>query len=167
LLAEGEFALVLEELESALMLEGQPVKRGTMAHEHIVYMMLADTAAQLGDTAAIDRYLSKLEPLAEKDNHRPYLAVAHRARGIAHRHEGEHGKSEDQLNQALDIFNDFDAPWQIGRTYCELAELELARSDHKRAHEQYVLALAEFEKVQAIPDLKRTREALEAVESLN
>ena len=49
--AGGEFALVKEKLELALELSGQPVKRGTMAHQHIVYMMLAEAATQLDDAA--------------------------------------------------------------------------------------------------------------------
>jgi tetratricopeptide (TPR) repeat protein len=164
-MAEGEFALVLEELESALKLAGQPVKRGTMAHEHIVYMMLTDTAAQIGDKMAIDRYLGLLEPLVERDDHQPYLAVAHRARGVSQLIEGELAGAETSFNKSMDLFQEFDAPWQIGRTYCELAKLDLARSDHKAAHDHYQQALAEFERIQALPDLKRTRAALETVDS--
>ncbi len=163
--AEGEFALVQEELESALELSGQPVKRGTMAHQHVVYMMLTDAAAQIGDREAINRYLSSLEPLAVGDDHRPYQAVAHRARGIAHRLESEFEEAENQLKMALELFSEFDADWQIGRTHCELAELELARSDQESAREHFKLASAKFEALQALPDLKRTRLALETIES--
>jgi hypothetical protein len=62
--AEGEFVLVKEKLEQALDLSGQPVKRGTMAHKHIVYMMLADSAAQLRDEAGLMKYALLLEKLA-------------------------------------------------------------------------------------------------------
>ena len=75
--AESEFALVKEKLDPALKLSGQPVKRGTMAHEHIVYMMLVDSAARAGDETGIRRYVSHLEELATQDDHRPYLAVGH------------------------------------------------------------------------------------------
>ena len=136
-----------------------------MAHEHIVYMMLTDTAAQIGDKVAIDRYLGLLEPLVERDDHKPYLAVAHRARGVSQVIEGELDRAENSLNKSLKLFKDFDAHWQIGRTYCELAKLELARSDNKSAHDHYQQALAEFERIQALPDLKRTRAALETVDS--
>ena len=164
-MAEGEFALVLEELESALKLAGQPVKRGTMAHEHIVYMMLTDTAAQIGDKMAIDRYLGLLEPLVDRDDHQPYLAVAHRARGVSQLIEGELAGAETSFNKSMDLFKEFDAPWQIGRTYCELAKLDLARSDNQAAQIHYQQALAEFERIQALPDLKRIRAALETVDS--
>jgi tetratricopeptide (TPR) repeat protein len=164
LLAEGEFALVQEELEAALSLSGQPVKRGTMAHEHIVYMMLTDTAAQLSDASETERYLSKLEPLAQRDDHRPYQAVAQRARGIVYRLKGELDEAESHLKQALELFGDFNAAWQIGRTHCELAELEMAREDQKKASDHYERALVEFDRIQALPDIKRTRSALEAIE---
>jgi tetratricopeptide (TPR) repeat protein len=148
------------------MLPGQPVKRGTMAHEHIVYMMLTDSAAQLGDAEAIERYASLLEPIAERDDHQPYLAVVHRARGIALRLRGEHDEAEMQLSMAAKLFGEFNASWQLGRTYCELAALELARSDHSKAQEHYARALSEFESVQAMPDLKRTRLALDSIEAI-
>jgi len=163
-LAEGEFALVQEQLESALKLAGQPVKRGTMAHEHVVYMMLTDAAAQIGEKTAIDRYLGLLEPLVDRDNHQPYLAVAHRARGVSQLIEGELDGAETSFNKSMEIFKAFDAPWQIGRTYCELAKLDLARSNNGAAQDHYQQALAEFERIQALPDLKRTRAALETVD---
>jgi hypothetical protein len=77
--AQGEFALVKEELEEALNLPGQPVKRGTMAHKHIIFMMLTDSPAQLRDRVTLGFYAAKLEELALRDDHCPYLAVAHRA----------------------------------------------------------------------------------------
>lgn len=136
-----------------------------MAHEHIVYMMLTDAAAQLEDLESIYRYLSLLEPLVKRDDHRPYLAIAHRARGIAHRLEAEYDEASVQLNKALEIFQEFGAAWQKGRTYCQLADLALVQTDPTAAQENYLLALKEFEQVQALPDLKKTRQALEAIES--
>jgi tetratricopeptide (TPR) repeat protein len=164
-MAEGEFALVQEELESALSLEGQPVKRGTMAHEHIIYMMLADTAAQAEKEEAIDRYLDKLEPLVSRDEHRPYQAIAHRARGVSQRVRGDFDEAEASLNHAVEFFYEYGSAWQLGRTYCEMAKLSVDRADDKSAYNQYLQALTQFEKIQALPDLKRTRAALDAVES--
>ncbi|MGB3715943.1 MAG: hypothetical protein WA996_16070 [Candidatus Promineifilaceae bacterium] len=162
--AEGEFALVKEELESALELSGQPVKRGTMAHEHIIYMMLTESAAQLRDADGLRQYASQLETLAEADDHRPYLAVAHRAWGIAHRLDQEYDEAEGRLRQAMELFSELDTPWQIGRTFCEMAEMELARSDGATAHEHLSHALTNFEAVQALPDIKRVRTALEELD---
>jgi tetratricopeptide (TPR) repeat protein len=162
--AEGEFALVKEELESALELSGQPVKRGTMAHEHIINMMLTESAAQLRDEEGLRRYASRLETLAELDDHRPYMAVAHRAWGIAHRLNSEYDEADGRLKQALELFSELDAPWQVGRTLCEMAELELARSDGAAAHDHLSRALMNFEAIQALPDMKRTRTTLEELD---
>jgi tetratricopeptide (TPR) repeat protein len=161
--AEGEFALVIENLESALDLSGQPVKRGTMAHEHIVAMMLAEAAAQLEDASALRRYGSLLETLTLRDGHQPYLAVAHRAWGIACTLDGEYGEAEARFNQALDLFTELDFPWQLGRTRTEMARLAEARSQPERARHHLEAALSQFESLGAKPELEQTRAALEAI----
>jgi tetratricopeptide (TPR) repeat protein len=161
--AEGEFALVKEKLEQALALSGQPVKRGTMAHKHIVYMMLADSAAQLRDEAGLMKYASLLEKLAVQDDHQPYLAVAHRAWGIACRLAGDYAEAETRLKQALELFGAMEARWQTGRTLYELAELKLAQSDLVGARDYYMRALTEFEALQATPDFERTKAAIETL----
>jgi len=160
--ARGEFALVKEQLERALDLAGQPVKRGTMAHKHIVYMMLADAAAQLGDEAATRRYAALLEELAIRDGHQPYLAVAHRAWGVAHRLGRAYDEAEARLTQALALFSAREAHWQVGRTLVEMAKLALDQADKVSARDHYARALAEFEAIGARPDIERTHTALEA-----
>ena len=87
--AQGEFALVKQNLEHALGTAGQPVNFGTMAHDHDIYMTLADTAVELRDADALRKYARPLETLAGRDNHRLYLAIAHRALGVEHRLAGE------------------------------------------------------------------------------
>ncbi|MDX1614076.1 MAG: hypothetical protein R3300_07170 [Candidatus Promineifilaceae bacterium] len=161
--AQGEFALVKEQLERALDLAGQPVKRGTMAHKHIVYMMLTDAAARLGDEPAARHYAALLEQLAIRDGHQPYLAVAQRALGVVHRLGEEYGEAETRLTEALALFGERDAHWQIGRTLAEMAELALAQSDKAGARDYYGRALVEFEAIGARPDMERIRTALEAV----
>ena len=148
-------------MESALDLAGQPVKRGTMAHKHIVYMMLADAAAQLRDSAALAKYTPLLEELAEQDGHQAYLAVAHRAWGVAHRLVGEFAAAEERLQQALNIFEEREAQWQVGRTLVELAELALAEDDEVGARNHYARALDAFELLGAKPEVERTRTALD------
>jgi tetratricopeptide (TPR) repeat protein len=154
---------VKEKLEPALELSGQPVKRGTMAHEHIVYMMLVDAAARIGDEAAIRKFAPRLEELALRDDHKPYLAVAHRARGIAHRIAGEYNKAETRLNQALEIFESMGTSWQIGRTQFELGELALAQTNGAAAHSYFMLAQTHFEELGAKPDIARTAAVLESL----
>ena len=159
----GEFADVEQKLKRALGLSGQPVKRGTMAHDHHVYMILADTAAQLEDAIALRQYTPLLEELALRDNHRHYRAIAQRAHGVAHRLAGDYTEAEECLNQALELFGESMTPWQIGRTLFELAELDTARSNKVRAREYLSRALEEFETMKAMPDVERTRLALEAL----
>lgn len=161
--ARGEFAPIKERLVPALELSGQPVKRGTMAHKHIVYMMLVDTAAQQGDEAALREFTPLLEELAVRDDHRPYLAIAHRAWGVAHRLAGEFAEAEERFKQALGLFEDLALHWQIGRTQFALGELALASSDKNAANEYFSLALASFEQMGAIPYISRTRAELETL----
>lgn len=113
-----------EHLEKALGLAGQPVKRGTMAHDHDVHMVLTDSAMQLRDVDALRRYAPRLEELARRDDHRLYLAIAHRAWGVAHRLAGEHAQATTRLNQALELFVELETRWQIGRTRAALTTLE-------------------------------------------
>jgi tetratricopeptide (TPR) repeat protein len=130
-----------------------------MAHEHIVSMMLVDSAAWVGDESAIQKYLPKLQALAERDEHRPYLAVAHRAAGVAHRLAGEFEQSGERLHDALEIFEQLGTLWQIGRTLFELGELESAKSNAEAADGYFARALAAFESLGAHPDIERTKAA--------
>jgi tetratricopeptide (TPR) repeat protein len=161
--AEGEFALVMEKLEAALALPGQPVKRGTMAHEHIVYMMLVEAAAGLPDLDALCEYAERLEELATQDSHKPYLAIAHRAWGIAHRLSGDYDLAKNRLQMALTLFVELEAKWQIGRTEVEMAKLNLARSEEAKAARHFSQALESFEALQARPDMARVEAALAAM----
>jgi hypothetical protein len=154
--AEGEFALVKETITRGFGLAGQPVKRGSMAHDHDMLMTLADTAAQMRDVAGCREYAARLETLAERDGHKLYRAIAYRAWGVAHRLTGESREAETRLNCALDIFRDTGAQWQIARTLSELGEL--ARDQHSAtAHDLFAQALAIFEAMRAMPDVERTR----------
>ena len=132
-----------------------------MAHEHIVYMMLADSAAQLRDREALAAYAPKLEDLAQRDDHRPYLAVAHRAWGIAHHLDGNLDEAETSLKNALSLFEKLGTTWQAGRTHNDLGELALARADQQAARDHLTRALEAFESLSAKPDIERTRLALE------
>lgn len=134
-----------------------------MAHEHIVYMMMADSAACVRDEAALRRYAPVLEELARRDDHRPYLAIAHRAWGIAHRLAGDCDAAETRLAQAIEVFTELESHWQLGRTLFEMGELELARSDSAAARDYYLQALAAFGAIKAAPDVARTRAMLESL----
>jgi tetratricopeptide (TPR) repeat protein len=155
---------VKEKLEPSLKLSGQPVKRGTMAHEHIVYMMLVDAAARARDEKTIRKFAPQLEELAQRDDHQPYLAVAHRAWGIAYRLAGEYQQAEERLQKALGIFEKLGTPWQIGRTLYELGELALDQTDGAAARNYFEQAGGLFEELGARSDLARIDVGLARIE---
>jgi tetratricopeptide (TPR) repeat protein len=134
-----------------------------MAHEHIVYMMLVDSAVRAGDEKTIRQFAPKLEELALRDDHRPYLAVAHRAWGVAHRLSGEYTEAETRLEKALEIFEELGTRWQIGRTLFELGELAMDRSNGEAAQDYFSQAQDLFEELGAGPDVSRTASVLEAI----
>ena len=133
-----------------------------MAHDHEIYMVLSDTAAELRDGNALRKYAPQLEKLASRDNHRLYLAIAYRALGVGHWLEGENAAAETRLRQALGIFTKLGTRWQIGRTLFELGELNLANS-HMKAREYYSQALGSFEEIQATVNAERTRGVLNSL----
>ncbi len=134
-----------------------------MAHDHHLYMLLTDTAAQRRDENALRRYTPRLEALALRDNHQLYLGIAHRAWGIAHRMADEHDEAAERLTQALGLFHELGTHWQIGRTRFELGELDVARGEKDLARNHFSLALEAFEVMKAMPDVERTRAALETL----
>jgi tetratricopeptide (TPR) repeat protein len=146
-------------LENALERPGQPVNFGTMAHDHEIYMTLADSAVELRDADALRRYAPELEELADREHHKLYIAIAHRAVGVAHRLAGEYIEAETRLKQALELFTRLGARWQIGRTLFELGDLNAAQSKNK-AREYFSQALGSFEEIQAKPNAERARQAL-------
>jgi tetratricopeptide (TPR) repeat protein len=163
--AEGEFALVKQSLENAIETAGQPVNFGTMAHDHEIYMTLADTAVEMRDANALQKYAPHLEELADRDKHKLYLAIAYRALGVAHRLDGRHAESKTRLKQALDLFTRLGARWQMGRTLFELGEWNLTQPEKKiQAREYFSLALSLFEEIQALPNAERTQAVLDSLE---
>lgn len=131
-----------------------------MAHEHIVYMILVDSATIVRDESTILKYAPLLEELAKRDDHHPYLAIAQRAWGVAHRLSGAYDDSETRLKEALELFSELDTRWQIGRTLYELGELELARSNMDQAREYFAEALEKFKSLKAAPDIERVNSVI-------
>ena len=154
-MAEGEFALVRQHLNQALHKESSG-----MTGVHDLYAMLADAAAQQRDEAALHEYIPLLEETAASLDHTLYLAIAHRAWGVIHLLEGEYAQAEARLNQALELFQELETRWQIGRTLYELAELALARAEPDQARDYLSRALVTFEDIKALPDMTRTQAAI-------
>jgi tetratricopeptide (TPR) repeat protein len=136
-----------------------------MAHDHEIYMILADTAVELRDVDALRKYAPNLEKLASRDNHRLYLAVAYRALGVEHRLAGEYAAAEIRLRQALELFTELGTRWQVGRTLFELGEWSLDQLQKEmKAREYFAQALESFEETQARPNAERTRALLNSLE---
>ncbi len=154
-MAEGEFALVRQHLEAGLKFPSAWIG------DHDVYAMLADASAQLRDAGALRQYAPLAERSAARYDHTLYLAIAQRAWGVAYRLAGEYAESESRLKQALDLFQQLETRWQIGRTLFELGELATVRSSTVEARDLYARALGEFESIGAVRDARRTRTVLE------
>lgn len=161
--AEGEFALVQEQLQAALPRAGQPVKRGSMAHQHDVLSLLVEASARLVNLAGLEEYLPQLEQLAVRDTHKLYVPLARRARGVAHRMAGKHEPARADLRAALEQFAGQGMRWQAGRTLLELGELTRSSGDENGARAYYTQALAEFSALGAKPDIERSRALLAAL----
>lgn len=158
--ATGEFARVSEMMVTAQEKPGQPVKRGTMPHEHDVMMQLTEAAAQSRELEALKRYAPRLEQLAERDDHKLYLAIASRGKGIANRLSGKYMEAEQDLYRSLEIFKEYQASWQTGRTLFEIGELHRENNELEKARIDFSGALVEFQAMHANPAIERVRSAL-------
>ncbi len=134
-----------------------------MAHDHHVYMLLTEAAAQQRSPAALAAYAPRLEALAARDGHRLYSAIAARAQGVAARLSGDHAAAQAHRGQASDAFAALGTRWQHARTLTEQAELAAAMGQAAQARTLYAQALAAFGALQAQPDLERTQSALAAL----
>ena len=147
-------------MKAGLERAGQPVKRGSMAHDHELYMTLTDTAAQTRDLLGLQEYTPKLEELARRDGHTLYLGIAERAHGVAHRLTGDYDSAYTHFQRAVELFTELGTRWQLARTLSELGELAMARGNVDAARENYARALEHFETLGALPDVERTRALL-------
>jgi hypothetical protein len=148
---------------TALAKHGQPVKRGTMAHDHQLLMLLTESAVELRDLNAIRQQAPQLEALIARDGQRLYEGIAHRAWGVAHILAGEPAAAQARLQQALVVFRGLDARWQLGRTLLALAEAARMQGDEAGARQAADEALQAFEALRAAPAAERARAALAAL----
>ena len=161
-MAEGEFALVRQHLEAS---KSKPLSyRSLGLNDHDLYAMLVDAAVQQRDMSALREYVPLAEALAERHGHTLYRAIAQRAWGVLHYLAGDNDQALVSLNAALDIFRALDTQWQLGRTHVELGELARACGDVDAARRHLTEALAAFESLGGLPDVRRTRAAQQALD---
>ena len=160
-MAEGEFALMQQHLEAVLKLSSSV--GAASGGDHDVYAMLVDGAAQQHDPVGLQKYAALAEETATFIDHKLHMAIAHRAWGVAHTLAGEYPQAEARFKQALEIFNDYPAPWQIGRNLFEMGELARAQMKTEQARDYFSRALSAFEELRAAPYAARSRAALETL----
>jgi tetratricopeptide (TPR) repeat protein len=73
---------------------------------------------------------------------------------------GQYDKAQQRFDQALEIFQQMDTRWQIGRTLFELGELAITQTNIVAARENFAQALNAFEVIGAASDIERTGEKL-------
>ena len=134
---------------------------GMHAGDEDAYAMLVDAAAEQRNQAALRKYAPLAEETATRIGHKLYMAKAHRAWGVAHTLAGSYALAETRFQQALEIFMDYPAPWQVGRTLFEMGELARAQGNTETGRDYFSRALSAFEDLQAAPYVARTRAALE------
>lgn len=133
--------------------------------DHDLYAILADVAAQQRDLDGIRRFANQAEALAVRYDHQFYLAVAHRAWGVAHRLSGEYEAAEARLRRSLAIFQAMETGWQIGRTRYEMGELAASMGEMALALARFADAARYFEKMDAAVDAAVVREAIALAEN--
>jgi tetratricopeptide (TPR) repeat protein len=157
-MAEGEFALVTSEMEEALgkgvLLDFVP------SRDHDLYAVLVDAAAQQRDADALNTYVPLAHDTASAIGHRLYIGIAERASGVAKTLLGDYAAAAGNLQQALEMFRSYPAPWQVARTLFEFAELARHQDRPDRAQRYYATAIEAFDRLGAIPDAARARAAM-------
>ena len=146
-----------EQLETGLRTSGQPVRRGSIAHEHDTYALLTDAAVQQRDAAALAEYLPRMRELALRDGHCLYLAIAQRAGAVADRLAGAYESAAAQLQTAAESFERMGMRWQLAHTLNEKAELSLVRSQLGESRTYYAQALSLLDQLGAGPAAKQVR----------
>ena len=159
-MAEGEFALMQKHLEAALKAN---LKGTAPGGDHDLYAMLVDAASQQRDPVGLQKYAPLAEETATRIDHKLHLAIAQRAWGVAHTLAGEYPQAEARFKKALEIFNSYPAPWQIGRTLFEMGELARLQTEKEQARDYFSRALNAFEELHAAPYAALSRAALENV----
>ena len=164
-MAEGEFALMQQHLEAALKLSS--ADDDVHGGNHDVYALLVDSAALQHDPVRLQKYAALAEETARRIDHKLHLAIAQRAWGVAHTLAGEYPQAEGRFKQALEIFSDYPAPWQVGRTLFEMGELARLQMKTEQARDYYSRALGIFEELHAAPYATRARAAKEHLQQID
>jgi tetratricopeptide (TPR) repeat protein len=156
----GEFALMKEHLDQAFEKSNAPLKWGSMPTELDLYVLLADSASEHRNEAALLEFAPRCEEVSTRNGHKLFEGVAHRAWGVAHTLAKNYGQAKTRLEHSLELVRPLDARWQIGRTLFEFGELYAAQGDFDAARDYFSQALGHFEEMHALPNVERTQARL-------
>ena len=159
-MGEGEFALVKRHLTAALQL---PPVGWNPVGMHEILVLLADTGAMNRDEQLLSTYASKADAMSLSLNHLLYHAMAKRALGILDWLHRDYARAEDQLRESVQLFQQLETRWQLGRTLYDLGELSIDLEKPAQAREFFTQALSAFEEMGAAPSVTRTRRYLASI----
>lgn len=162
-MAEGEFALLQTHLEAGL--EKSAAMGAAEGSNADVYALLVDAAALQRDATVLQKYAPLAEESATYVDHKLNIAIADRAWGVLHTLAGDFAQAERRLKRALETFNSYPAPWQVGRTLLDLGEMAKANGKTEQARQYFSEALSAFEGLRATPFVERTRAALASLDA--
>lgn len=127
------------------------------------YSLLVDTAALEDDLEILQEHTPWLVKEAKRHGNKLFQAIALRALAVSSRLGGKHKHAHEQLEEAEVIFKDMNTDWQLGRTYYEFGQLSAAQDRSDEAKKHFEQAVAHFENMGALPDIKRTQSAIESL----
>lgn len=157
--AEGEFAQVAEYLKGGMSTAAGLLEIG----DYDLITMLADIAAEHDELDYLNEYALQAENFAKQLDHRLYQAISHRSMGVKHRLDSDYKQAENRLTKAMEIFEDLETTWQLGRTHYEFGQLYAAQDKPKEARKHYEQAIKRYESMGARPNIERTQAALKAI----
>lgn len=159
--AEGEFAQVAEYLKGGMSTASGLLEIG----DNDLITMLTDMAAEQDNLEYLNEFAPQAEDLAKQLDHRLYKAIAARAMGVKYRLDKEYKQAENRLTKAMEIFEESETAWQLGRTHYEFGQLYAAQDQPKEAKKHYEQAIARYESLGARPNIERTQAALKAMKN--
>ena len=125
--------------------------------------LLVGAAARRRDLSTLEEFGPSAEQSARQFNQKLHLAISYRALGVAYRLKGEVDESFDRFRQAISLFMNVGARWQLGQTQFEMGALAAEENKPEQAWVYWSEALENFETMEALPDVQRTRDRLAAL----
>jgi class 3 adenylate cyclase len=121
-----------------------------------------EIALARGDVATAEAATDEMEALAEAHDSPAWTADAEHCRGALLAHQGEHGAAIDHLTRAWKLWHEVELPYESARARVLLARSYQAIGDGSAARLELRAARSTFERLGAVPDVRRVDELLGA-----